>query len=89
MYKVIVDFIDLKDGNRKYQVGDIFPYEGTEVSEDRIIELSTSRNRRGKAMIVEVADKVSVEEKVVEEEQQVEEKSVEKPKKGKKKADVK
>lgn len=88
MYKVIVDFIDLKDGNRKYQVGDTFPYEGTEVSEDRIIELSTSRNRRGKAMIVEVADKVSVEEKVVEEEQQVEE-PVEKPKKGKKKADVK
>jgi hypothetical protein len=87
MYKVIVDFIDLKDGNRKYQVGDIFPYEGTEVSEDRIIELSTSRNRRGKAMIVEVADKVSVEE-VIEEEQQVEE-PVEKPKKGKKKADVK
>ncbi len=46
-YTVIVEFTDLKDNNRKYRVGDIFPREGLKVSKERLESLSTDKNRRG------------------------------------------
>ena len=56
MYKVIRMFSDLLDGGHVYKPGDIFPRDGTEVTEDRINELSTAKNRRGKPLIQEAAE---------------------------------
>ena len=56
MYKVIVMFTDLKDGNHKYEVGDIYPREGYKPSLVRINELSTKENKRGMALIEEITE---------------------------------
>lgn len=56
MYKVIKYFTDLQDNNHPYQVGDIFPHEGKEVTEKRLLELSTSANRRGMPLIEKVEE---------------------------------
>lgn len=61
MYRVIVSFIDLQDGEHAYNVGDAFPREGRTVSEDRIKELSSSNNKR-KQPLIELDPKVSAEE---------------------------
>lgn len=53
MYRVIVRFRDLQDGNRLYNVGDKFPRAGLRVSDKRIKELMSDKNRRGIALIVE------------------------------------
>lgn len=45
MYKVIERFEDAQDNGREYQVGDIYPRDGLEVSEERFTELSTTNNR--------------------------------------------
>lgn len=66
MYKVIVKFTDLQDGNHAYGVGDEFPRTGTKVSKERLKELSTSANRRGFPLIKEVkaeAEEVEPEKK--------------------------
>lgn len=57
MYKVINFFRDLKDHNHAYHVGDLFPYNGKAVSEERLLELSTDANRRHMPLI----EKVEVE----------------------------
>ncbi len=62
MYKVIKYFTDLQDNNHAYQVGDVFPHEGKEVTEKRLIELSTSANRRGMPLIEKVEEAEEVEE---------------------------
>lgn len=54
MYRVIKYFTDLTDNNFPYNVGDVFPREGKEVSADRIMELSTAANKQGAALIEEV-----------------------------------
>ena len=54
MYKAIKGFRDLQDNNYLYQAGDMFPRDGIKVSAKRIEELSTSSNRRGEPMIVEI-----------------------------------
>lgn len=54
MFEVLEHFKDLKDDRHEYNPGDIFPREGLTVSEDRIKELSTSNNKRGRAVIKEV-----------------------------------
>ena len=56
MYKVINYFEDLKDSRHKYNVGDIFPRIGMEVSEERLKELSSSNNRQKKPLIALVKD---------------------------------
>lgn len=53
MYKVIEDFADLQDHEHIYHAGDTFPRIGVSVSEERVQELSTSRNRIGRALIGE------------------------------------
>lgn len=60
-YKVIKKFIDLKDGNRIYNVGDSFPHDGL-ATEARLRELSTSNNRRKEPLIVEVNEEESEED---------------------------
>ena len=57
MYKVIKFFRDIKDYNHAYHVGDLFPYNGKAVSEERLLELSTDSNRRKMPLI----EKVEVE----------------------------
>ena len=54
MYRVINFFRDLKDHNHAYHVGDLFPYNGKAVSEERLLELSTDANRRHKPLIEKV-----------------------------------
>ena len=56
MYRVIASFIDLKDGEHPYNIGDAFPREGHEVSEERIIELSGTKNKRKIPLIERVPD---------------------------------
>lgn len=57
MYKVIKRFVDLQDNNYLYNVGDVFPHSGYEVSEARLAELSGSENRRGIPLIQLVKEK--------------------------------
>jgi hypothetical protein len=68
-YRVIKMFIDLKDNNRQYNVGDSFPRVGLNVSEKRLEELTTSNNRRGEALIeaVEDAEEADAAKEVMEE----------------------
>lgn len=57
MYKVIIQFADLKDGGHLYNAGDTYPREGFEVSDARIKELSGGENRRHIALIEQIPDK--------------------------------
>lgn len=54
MYKVIKYFTDLQDNNHPYNVGDDYPREGLKVTEERIAELSSDRNKR-KVPLIEIA----------------------------------
>lgn len=64
-YKVIVYFEDLQDFSYPYQVGDVFPRPGKEVSENRLQELSSNINKRGIPLIALEATEQT--EEVVEE----------------------
>ena len=44
-YKVIHRFTDLQDFNHLYNVGDVFPRVGMNVSQSRIDELASSKNK--------------------------------------------
>lgn len=50
-YVVLKYFEDLQDNNHKYRVGDIYPREGLDPSEERIKELSTPFNLRQEVLI--------------------------------------
>ena len=58
MYKVIEYFEDLQDNNRPYNVGDVYPAEGLSVSEKRVEELASDKNRRKKPLIEVVEEKL-------------------------------
>lgn len=59
MYKVIKKFHDLQDGKKtkggtiyhEYNVGDIFPRKGMDVSKERIQELAGNDNKQGVPLI--------------------------------------
>jgi len=53
-YKVINYFTDLQDGKHEYNVGDVFPRSGKQVSKERLTELSNTSNRQNKALIERV-----------------------------------
>lgn len=55
-YKVINYFTDLQDGNHEYNVGDVFPRSGKQVSKERLTELSNTSNRQKKALIERVEE---------------------------------
>lgn len=65
MFIVINAFLDLQDAEYLYDVGDAYPREGLEPSEERIKELLGSDNLQGQPMIKAVktvpADKKSEE----------------------------
>lgn len=60
-YKVIHYFEDLQDFNHPYKVGETFPRPGMKVSEVRLKELSTSKNRQNKPLIELVKDNAGVQ----------------------------
>ena len=57
MFKVVKKFYDLKDNNHCYYVGDTFPYNGKKVSDKRIGELSSNKNKMGVPLIEEIHEK--------------------------------
>ena len=61
MYKVIKFFTDLQDGKHPYYVGDKFPREGVTVSEERIAELASSKNKQ-KTPLIALDESVSKSE---------------------------
>jgi hypothetical protein len=57
MFKVVNKFYDLKDNNHCYYVGDKFPHNGKKVSDKRIAELSSNKNKMGIPLIEEIPEK--------------------------------
>lgn len=55
-YKVIHYFTDLQDFNHPYKVGDTFPRLGLKVSNERLEELASSKNKQGKPLIEKVEE---------------------------------
>lgn len=51
MYKVIRFFTDLQDNRHPYNVGDVYPREGATVSQKRLDELSSNKNRQKTPLI--------------------------------------
>lgn len=51
MYKALVYFEDLQDNRHPYNEGDIFPRDGLSVTEERLQELSSTKNRRKEKLI--------------------------------------
>lgn len=67
-YEVVKTFADLQDNRHLYSVGDTFPHEGAEVSEDRLKELSGSNNKLGTPLIKEIkSESKTTKKKKVEE----------------------
>ena len=56
MYKVIKSFVDHRDKNHLYKVGDTFPKVGSVASENRIAELSSDKNKIGVPLIEKVEE---------------------------------
>lgn len=55
-YKVIHYFTDLQDFNHPYKVGDTFPRLGLKVSNERLEELASSKNKQGKPLVEKVEE---------------------------------
>lgn len=51
MYKALVRFADLQDGNRIYEAGETYPRLGFDVGPQRIAELAGRDNRMGYPLI--------------------------------------
>lgn len=51
MYRALEPFNDMQDNYFHYNPGDVFPRNGLEVPKERLEELSTSANCRGRAVI--------------------------------------
>lgn len=70
MYKVIKRFHDLQDARKtksgtvyhEYNVGDVFPRKGMDVSDDRIQELAGKDNKQGVPLIELVEEKAESKE---------------------------
>ncbi|WP_426429071.1 Rho termination factor N-terminal domain-containing protein [Staphylococcus equorum] len=56
IFKAIRAFKDLQDSNRIYNVGDVFPREGKEVSRERLTDLSTDNNLQKQPVIEGIED---------------------------------
>lgn len=84
MYEVIKGFIDLQDDNHLYEVGQTYPRSGYKPTDERIVELSGSNNKRGKPLI---KARQNAAESVTEGKQEVTTEVTEsKPRRGRKKA---
>lgn len=58
-YKVIHAFTDLQDNNHVYLVGDVFPHDDLKVTNERLKELSGSKNKIGEPLIELLEDDFS------------------------------
>lgn len=67
MYKAVEYFTDLQDNSFAYNVGDTYPREGYEPSAERIDELSSGKNVRGRAVIALYVETVEEPAEVAEE----------------------
>lgn len=56
MYRVIEYFEDLQDNGQPYNVGDVFPKGDKKVTEERLNELATDKNRRHIPLIKKVEE---------------------------------
>lgn len=56
MYKVVKFFVDLQDNNHPYKPDDTFPRAGKEVTEERLAELASDKNKQGCPLIVKEAE---------------------------------
>lgn len=56
MYRVIEYFEDLQDNGQPYNVGDVFPKGDKKVTEQRLNELATDKNRRRIPLIKKVEE---------------------------------
>lgn len=56
MYRVIEYFEDLQDNGQPYNVGDVFPKGNKKVTEERLNELATDKNRRRIPLIKKVQE---------------------------------
>lgn len=59
-YRVIKMFTDLQDKEYAYQVGDTYPREGLSPTDERIVELSTDKNRQGVPLIEAILEEPAV-----------------------------
>ena len=53
-YRVVHFFYDLQDGGHTYYPGDTYPRDGVGVSEKRVAELASAKNRLKTPLIEEV-----------------------------------
>lgn len=60
-YKVIHRFTDLQDFNHLYNVGDVFPRIGMKVSQARIDELASSKNKL-KTPLIEIEKDTKIDD---------------------------
>ena len=60
-YKVIHRFADLQDFNHLYNVGDLFPRIGMKVSQSRIDELASSKNKL-KTPLIEIEKDTKIDD---------------------------
>lgn len=77
-YKVLKMFTDLQDNRYVYNVGDTYPREGIEPTENRIAELSGKFNKQGVPLIEAVEETA---EEATEDIPEAEETEEDKPKK--------
>lgn len=54
MYQVVSKFKEQKHDGHVYEVGDIYPKEGSKATKARLEELSTTKNKYNKPFIEEV-----------------------------------
>jgi hypothetical protein len=81
MYKTVRFFTDMQDGNHAYHEGDIYPRDGLTVSEERLAELASNKNRRKTPLIAKVEEKKDVDADMPGVEELVRPKSTETPRK--------
>lgn len=68
MFLVSKGFIDLQDNNHEYEIGDVYPREGYEPDEVRILTLASDKNLQGTPLIKEVKEAVTEDAETVPEE---------------------
>lgn len=65
-FLVIAPFVDLEDGHHMYRVGDIYPRAGLNVSDERIMQLLSNKNKAHKSLLERVAKQTNEESSAVE-----------------------
>ena len=67
MYKVIYRFADKLDKDYIYEIGNTYPREGVDVTDERLAELASNGNAIGQPIIEEIMEEpVETEEESVE-----------------------